>query len=468
MLAHRHVDEEIAGCWSTVVGRDGYSAGWESFQIFLRDCFMSPSRLRSSPTVSLNVKAIKKPLKKVQTLVPLQNIEKAAAILAQIPKVNVTPVAVSKDVVEDVVQLSGLNVQLKRVRDDTCVPVDRSQRWNLFQAQCMIKGKACKLMIDGGSCTNGISKAMVAALGLSTWRIPEPKHLEWLNSCGMLKVTHNVRVPFTVGDYVDEVECDVLPLEVCGLLLGRPWQYDRNAIHAGRANTYSFMHDGKHRTLKPMSDDLIKSDVVLVVRKEKLHKAKPQPSLAKLQPEEHDAKSVSTETDSAMPVDDKPVLVSDKPVEVKPLIGEKKEIAACDTPSLCVDKGVQTDGGDHDSVHMATRFDDRSFVRTPLRRFVGVAVRVHKGKDGRVRQLCGPGITTLQGRTKKVHVQQQRAPSRIEKKKVVAPKSKFIWRRKEALHVVSSLAATTCDAVDITLPFRAKPHALTTTLFERG
>src|SRR4051812_7115459 len=65
---------------------------------------------------------------------------------------------------DDVVPLSGLNVQLKRVHGDTCVPVGRSQRWNLFQAQCMIKGKACKLMIDGGSCTSGISKAMVAAL----------------------------------------------------------------------------------------------------------------------------------------------------------------------------------------------------------------------------------------------------------------------------------------------------------------
>src|SRR3954463_2687880 len=125
------------------------------------------------------------------------------------------------------------------------------------------------------------------------------------------------------------------------------------------------MHDGKHRTLKPMGDDLIQSNVVLVVRKEKFHKAKPQPSLAKLQPEEHDSKSVSTETDSAMPVDDKPVvLVSDKPVEVKPLIGGKKEIAACDTPSVYVDKGVQTDdsGVVRDSVHMATRFDDHNFV----------------------------------------------------------------------------------------------------------
>jgi hypothetical protein len=75
----------------------------------------------------------------------------------------------------------------------------------------------------------------------------------------------------------------VLPLEVCGLLLGHPWQYDRNAIHAGRANTYSFVHDGKQRTLKPMRDDQIKSDIVLVVRKEKLHKAKSQPRLAKVQ-----------------------------------------------------------------------------------------------------------------------------------------------------------------------------------------
>jgi hypothetical protein len=98
----------------------------------------------------------------------------------------------------------------------------------------------------------------------------------------MLKVTHKVRVPFTVDDYVDEVECDVLPLEVCGLLLGRPWQYDRNAMHAGRANTYYFVYDGNQRTLKPMRDDQIKSDVVLVVRKEKLHKAKPQPGLAKV------------------------------------------------------------------------------------------------------------------------------------------------------------------------------------------
>jgi hypothetical protein len=216
-------------------------------------------------------------------------------------------------------------------------------------------------MIDSGTYCNGISKSVMEALGLSTWCIPEPRHVEWVNSYGMLKITHKVHVPFTVDDYVDEVECDVLPLEVCGLLLGRSWQYDRNAIHAGRANTYSFMHDGKQLTLKPMRDDQIKSDVVLVVHKEKLHKAKPQLGLAKVQHEEHDAKSVSGDIVSAKPVDDKPVvLVSDKPVEVKPLIDEGKDTSAC-VPCVPlpvrVDMGVQIDDGDADlvPVHMVSR-----------------------------------------------------------------------------------------------------------------
>jgi hypothetical protein len=204
-------------------------------------------------------------------------------------------------------------------------------------------------------------------------------------------------------------------------------------MHAGRADTYSFVHDGNQRTLKPMRDDQIKSDVVLVVRKEKLHNAKPQPGLAKVQLEEHDAKSVSGDIVSAKPVDDKPVvLVSDKSVEVKPLIDVGKDMLAC-VPCVSlpvrVDMGVQTDdsGADCIPVHMVPRVVSHSFTRTPRKCFVGAAIRVHKGKDGRVRQLCGLGITTLQGRAKQVHVQQRKVPARIEKKKVEAPKYKFIW-----------------------------------------
>jgi hypothetical protein len=87
-----------------------------------------------------------------------------------------------------------------------------------------------------------------------------------------------------------------------------------------------------------------------------------------------------------MPVDDKPVvLVGDKPVEVKPLLDERKNIAACSI--VWVDKGVQTDApcADRVSVQMPQRMEDRRFVRTHVRHFFGAAVRMHKGKDGHVR-----------------------------------------------------------------------------------
>lgn len=124
------------------------------------------------------------------------------------------PTLASTKTSDDDVPMRGMSLQLNKLT--TGDKMEKNQRWSLFQTQCNIKGKACKLIIDNGSYCNGISKAVVEALGLSTWRIPEPKHVEWLNSCGMLKITHKVRVPFTVGEYVDEVECDVLPLEVCG------------------------------------------------------------------------------------------------------------------------------------------------------------------------------------------------------------------------------------------------------------
>jgi hypothetical protein len=132
--------------------------------------------------------------------------------------------------------------------------------------------------------------------------------------------------------------------------------------------------------------------------------------------------------------------------------------------------------------------EDRSFVRTLVRRFVGAAVRMHNGKDGHARQLCGPGIShLLPVRAKQVHVQQHKVPARVEKKKVEMPKYKLIWQRKEMQppRAVSSragqeggrgvegmqdlkTATTRDDCVDITPSFREDPHALGTTLFEGG
>jgi hypothetical protein len=40
-----------------------------------------------------------------------------------------------------------------------------------------------------------------------------------------------VRVHFSIGMYSDYADCEVVPMEACSLLLGRPWEYDTDACH---------------------------------------------------------------------------------------------------------------------------------------------------------------------------------------------------------------------------------------------
>jgi hypothetical protein len=55
--------------------------------------------------------------------------------------------------------------------------------------------------------------------------------------------------------------CDVIPMDVCHVLLGRPWQYDRNVVHDGRMNTYTLEKDGKTHRLLPIKDKEVKPEV---------------------------------------------------------------------------------------------------------------------------------------------------------------------------------------------------------------
>ena len=189
--------------WCDAIERGEFACTWEDFKTFLRDGFIlsymeasehPPKVVNGIEDVGKSIAPIPKVVTAVMThekltVVPLPTVHKVAATISKVSAVDVVKADVVPEVVEGVVPLSGLNMQLKRVHDDTCMTADRGQRWNLFQAQCMIKGKACKLMIDSGSYCNGISKTVVEALGLSTWRIPEPRHVEWVNSCGMMKIT---------------------------------------------------------------------------------------------------------------------------------------------------------------------------------------------------------------------------------------------------------------------------------------
>ncbi|XP_031402590.1 uncharacterized protein LOC116212157 [Punica granatum] len=139
--------------------------------------------------------------------------------------------------------MRALNVQIKEEeRDDV-------QRENIFHTRCQVKDRVCSLIIDGGSCVNVASKLLVDKLGLRTLKHPRPYKLQWLNESGEVKVNKQVLVSFTIGRYKDKVLCDVVPMHASHILLGRPWQFDRQAIHDGYKNRYSFVNDGRKVTL---------------------------------------------------------------------------------------------------------------------------------------------------------------------------------------------------------------------------
>lgn len=89
---------------------------------------------------------------------------------------------------------------------------------------------------------------------------PTPYKLQWLNECGEVKVNRQVLVSFSIGCYVDEVLCDVVPMHAGHLLLGRPWQFDRQVMHDGYRNRYSFVMHGKPVTLVPLTPRQVHDD----------------------------------------------------------------------------------------------------------------------------------------------------------------------------------------------------------------
>lgn len=53
-------------------------------------------------------------------------------------------------------------------------------------------------------------------------------------------------VVFSIGKtYADEVICDVVDMDACHIILGRPWQYDVDAIPRGKDNVYMFRKENK-------------------------------------------------------------------------------------------------------------------------------------------------------------------------------------------------------------------------------
>ncbi|XP_052724926.1 uncharacterized protein LOC128194132 [Vigna angularis] len=74
---------------------------------------------------------------------------------------------------------------------------------------------------------------LVEKLNLTVIPHPKPYKLHWLNEDEDITVKNQVKLAISIGNFKDDVICDLVHMEACHVLLGRPWQFDNDTTHHG-------------------------------------------------------------------------------------------------------------------------------------------------------------------------------------------------------------------------------------------
>ena len=121
---------------------------------------------------------------------------------------------------EDAYPCDGRLVMIRRLLNNQPSAPLNDQIENIFHIRCNILNNMCSLIIDSESCCNCGSIRLVEKLNSALILHPKPYKLHWLNEDGDIKVNHQVDIQFSIGNYKDQLLCDVIPMEACHILLG--------------------------------------------------------------------------------------------------------------------------------------------------------------------------------------------------------------------------------------------------------
>ncbi|KAK8951621.1 hypothetical protein KSP39_PZI004098 [Platanthera zijinensis] len=124
------------------------------------------------------------------------------------------------------------------------------RRTTLFYTYFPSAGGPCKLAIDSGSCVNIVAQKGLERMQVKAEPHPHPYRVTWVDKTA-IQVTQRCLVPITIASFQDQVWCDVIPMDVAHVLLGRPWLFDRDVTCFGRSNTCTFYDKGRKITLTP-------------------------------------------------------------------------------------------------------------------------------------------------------------------------------------------------------------------------
>ena len=113
---------------------------------------------------------------------------------------------------------------------DEPLPNER-KRIELFHIRVVINHTKVETLFDSGSQANLISKSLVKKLGLEIKLHLKPYLLGWIHEKVKLNVTKKCKVKFVIASkLMDEVELNVIPMDIYGIVLGSPYLYDTKEI----------------------------------------------------------------------------------------------------------------------------------------------------------------------------------------------------------------------------------------------
>jgi hypothetical protein len=116
---------------------------------------------------------------------------------------------------------------------------DERRRNELFHIRVTSKHTKIDTLFYLGSQVNLISEALFKKMGLEMKPHPKPYPLGWVCDKAKLNVTKQCRVIFSIASkFIDEVDLDVVSLDICGIVLGSPYLYDRKAVFFHHENKY--------------------------------------------------------------------------------------------------------------------------------------------------------------------------------------------------------------------------------------
>jgi hypothetical protein len=110
-------------------------------------------------------------------------------------------------------------------------PEIEMKKSELFHIRVVSKHTKVDTLFDLGSQINLMSEVTIKNLGLETIPHPKPYPLGWVCDDAKLQVTRQCRLKFAIASkLVDEVELGMVLLDICGIILGIPYLYDRNVF----------------------------------------------------------------------------------------------------------------------------------------------------------------------------------------------------------------------------------------------